>query len=203
MKNSVLPLSLINLLTQIFGCKIYSDYFEGAITLSISIPNYNGAIYVENKNLDERANGYLIESITSIIIKELSSPIEKELLYYQELLNANIHLKSVSDYLESNFKEQISLEGLSERFNLNKCYLCQLFKRHLGITLISYLNLIRLKYSMELLLNTDMPITTISYECGFGSQNYYSSIFKKYNSLSPLEYRKNYSKVLYSQGKSM
>lgn len=42
----------------------------------------------------------------------------------------------------------------------------------------------------EELLESDMTITDISYECGFSAPRYYNAAFKKYFSCTPLEYRR-------------
>ena len=49
----------------------------------------------------------------------------------------------------------------------------------------------RVKRAAELLENTDLPMQKVGEEVGFSDQNYFSRIFKKYNGVSPLNYRKN------------
>jgi transcriptional regulator GlxA family with amidase domain len=44
---------------------------------------------------------------------------------------------------------------------------------------------------MELLLSTDKSVTEIAYEVGFGGHSYYDRIFRRFNGLSPQEFRQN------------
>ena len=64
-----------------------------------------------------------------------------------------------------------------------------MFKKETGHTFINYLNNYKIEKSKELLKNTNMSLLDISLEVGFNNQSYYSTIFKKYTNMTPLEYR--------------
>ena len=72
---------------------------------------------------------------------------------------------------------------------INKCYFCYMFKKETGQTFINYLNNYKIEKSKNLLENTNMTLLDISLEVGFNNQSYYSTIFKKYTNMTPLEYR--------------
>ena len=64
-----------------------------------------------------------------------------------------------------------------------------MFKKETGQTFINYLNNYKKEKSKNLLENTNMTLLDISLEVGFNNQSYYSTIFKKYTNMTPLEYR--------------
>ena len=64
-----------------------------------------------------------------------------------------------------------------------------MFKMETGQTFINYLNNYKIEKSKNLLENTNMTLLDISLEVGFNNQSYYSTIFKKYTNMTPLEYR--------------
>ena len=64
-----------------------------------------------------------------------------------------------------------------------------MFKKETGQTFINYLNNYKIEKSKNLLKNTNMTLLDISLEVGFNNQSYYSTIFKKYTNMTPLEYR--------------
>jgi len=64
-----------------------------------------------------------------------------------------------------------------------------MFKKETGQTFINYLNNYKIEKSKNLLENTNMTLLDISLEVGFNNQSYYSTIFKKYTNMTPLEYR--------------
>ena len=75
----------------------------------------------------------------------------------------------------------------------NKTYahLCRLIKKYYNKTMSEYINDIRLNYAVNLLIQTNMSITDIAYECGFSSQNWFNSCFKQKYKISPHAMRTN------------
>lgn len=98
------------------------------------------------------------------------------------------------EYIEENYANSITMDDICAEFNINKCYFCCLFKNKTGTTFINYLNNYRIEKSKELLINTTLPLLDISMSVGFNNQSYYSTIFKKFVDMTPLEYRYNFSK---------
>ena len=52
----------------------------------------------------------------------------------------------------------------------------------------------RMLRAEQLLLQTDTPIGKIPELVGLDSKEYFSRVFKRYNDVTPSEYRKTYSK---------
>ena len=48
----------------------------------------------------------------------------------------------------------------------------------------------RIRKAVNLLIETDLTLAEIAYECGFSSQSYFSYAFKKKMGLTPREYAK-------------
>ena len=58
-----------------------------------------------------------------------------------------------------------------------------------GKNFIEYLTEIRLKNARELLQNSQLSIKEICVQSGYGDPNYFSRIFKKYEGVTPSEFR--------------
>lgn len=97
---------------------------------------------------------------------------------------------SIRRYIDSNFKENISLDLLAELTHMNKYYMVHLFSREYGISPINYLISRRIKESKFLLGETDHSLSQISLMLGFSSPSYFSQSFRKLEGMSPMEYRK-------------
>lgn len=67
-----------------------------------------------------------------------------------------------------------------------------IFKACTGQTPVEYLNSIRINMAKDYLINTDIPISQISYLVGFSEQNYFSRAFKKSTGMSPRSFRMNW-----------
>lgn len=126
-------------------------------------------------------------NIVSILIQNINNGIQKK--------NNNDLITDITEYIEVNYKDIITLEQITKEFLISKEYLCRLIKKNLGISVITYLNIIKIKHADELLTNTDMSITEISFECGFNSSTYFGRIFKKIIGVTPSKYRKQSSNL--------
>jgi len=100
----------------------------------------------------------------------------------------------VLEFIETNFQRDILLDDLAVISSFNPCYVSQLFKKKIGITLTEYVSRIRIKKSKELLINSDMAMSDIAFAVGFKDQNYFSRIFKETEECTPSEYRSKLSK---------
>ncbi len=100
-------------------------------------------------------------------------------------------ISDISEYVNIHFKELSALEQIADEFLISKEHLCRIFKNKFGISIITYLNTVKIKYSCQLLTSTDMNITDISIECGFNTANYFCRIFKRIIGCTPKEYKRN------------
>lgn len=96
------------------------------------------------------------------------------------------------EFIEKNINSRLTVKSLCREFNVSKNALYEKFRSAFGSTVNDYIISKRLEKGKTLLLNTDMPISRIAEECGFGSYTYFSKLFKCENGLSPISYRKNH-----------
>lgn len=95
------------------------------------------------------------------------------------------------EYIKENYANYISIDELCAELNINKCYFCSMFKKETGFTFINYLNSYKIEKSKELLKNTNLSLLDIAIAVGFNNQSYYSTVFKKITSKTPIEFREN------------
>lgn len=95
-------------------------------------------------------------------------------------------------YIHSNYQDELNLDSLADFMHLNKNYICQLFKKEVGMTYIAYLNQYRVEQSKILLRNSDKQLAEISEDVGYTDPTYFSRIFKKLTEISPNKYRQTY-----------
>jgi AraC-like DNA-binding protein len=84
--------------------------------------------------------------------------------------------------------------ALSQRASFTGTYFHKLFKSSTGKTLREYVEDMRIKEAIRLMISTDMTLTQIAYECGFSSQAYFNYAFKRKMSSPPREYIKSLHK---------
>lgn len=98
-------------------------------------------------------------------------------------------MKDILTYIRQYYGENISLEDLSKKADLNPKYLCQLFKKLTGKTPIDYLIYYRVECACEQLIFTENSITEIALSCGFNDISYFIKKFSQLKDLTPLKYR--------------
>lgn len=93
-------------------------------------------------------------------------------------------------YINRNFRSDISLDRLADEALLSKNYFCSQFKKIFGINVIDYINTVRISYAENMLKSTDIPITNICFNSGFGSYPVFYRMFKKHTGYTPSQFRK-------------
>lgn len=96
----------------------------------------------------------------------------------------------VKSFLDEHYSEKLSLESVASQFFIDKHYLARLFKEQYGVTLVTYLQQVRITHAKRMLRFTDKSIEEIGLECGIGELNYFSRVFKKLEGVSPSEFRR-------------
>lgn len=95
---------------------------------------------------------------------------------------------NILDYLDENINTLISIDLLSSIFCYDKFYIMKRFKKELGISIVNYINAIKIYNSLKY-FKSDDSILKISLESGFNSLEYYSEMFKKIIGVSPMTYK--------------
>ena len=103
-------------------------------------------------------------------------------------------LMPVLNYIDDHFHEDFSMTVLAELAGVSSQHLCRIFKETMHMRPTEYLTYRRLGEAKNLLRHTDTPIAEIGVKCGFPDAGYFSTVFKRYEGMSPAEFRKNVSK---------
>lgn len=138
----------------------------------------------------EKQNGYelICQNIMEILMVRLGRRVAFSSSAGERYASKECAL--VRRYIDSHFKENITLSQLSDLVHINKYYLVHTFSREYGVSPISYLISRRLQESKYLLSRTNHSLSQISHMLGFSSPSYFSQSFRRAEKMSPLEYRK-------------
>ena len=92
-------------------------------------------------------------------------------------------------YIETHFKENITLDTLVNVTHVNKFHLAHTFRKEFGISPISYMLSLRIAESKHLLRTTDYSLSYIALASGFSSPSYFSQRFHQTEGMTPAQYR--------------
>lgn len=111
-------------------------------------------------------------------------------LLFQHTLNefSPIVQRAVS-YIQEHYAQQISIKEYCAMCKMSTPYFGHLFKTETGMFFNNYLNQCRMCAAITLLNETDLKINAVAEKCGFSSNSYFISCFKKQTGLSPIKFR--------------
>ena len=113
----------------------------------------------------------------------------------QEPNVSNALINQIIRIINENYSSRIMIQEFAKKYNLNPNYLSSLFKSVCGQSFTSYVTELRLKKAKELLKDDSLSLYEISDKVGYDDYFHFSKIFKKYNGLSPGNYRKKVSET--------
>lgn len=97
--------------------------------------------------------------------------------------------KQLLGYIQQHYQEDVSLDDLASHVGLHPNYVCTVFKKNIGQSYLACLHKERLKATKKLLLETDYTVEQIANMVGYNSASQLARVFRKYESVSPSEFR--------------
>ena len=110
----------------------------------------------------------------------------------QNINDSYDRIDRVLDYLHMNYEKTVGLNELSELAAMSQSGLHRLFKKHVGVTVSSYIINLRIGEACARLAASDVAISVISQDVGYQSQANFNRHFLRLRSMTPRAYRKKY-----------
>ncbi|MEN5376496.1 AraC family transcriptional regulator [Sphingobacterium kitahiroshimense] len=141
---------------------------------------------------------YLLRSL-AMISKETDPLCIERIEFNQDEPIGISRISLICNYIKENFKKELSLEDVANYANLTPQAFCRYFKKHCGVTFVSYLNRIRIKEVCNHLNEGDLEsVSFIAYNCGFNSITNFNRVFKQVRGCNPKEYTDNYKNTVFT-----
>ena len=125
---------------------------------------------------------YIKNLLNSLIIDNLENKNKN---------NYSSYIIHAIEYIHKNYHKDIAIDDVCKFLGLNKSYFCSLYKKETNLTFCNFLNMFRVEMSKKFLANKNYSIMDVSLSVGYNNHNYYSTLFKKLNNVTPLEFRKS------------
>jgi len=182
-------LQLIKKLFQQSGCGV-SFYGETGAEVKKLLLNL----------VNEKSNFRMLIGLLEILHRMASSD-EYVLLDQHRIIGERSNtererINPVFAYLVENFRKHVSLDKAASIANMTPNAFCKYFKKVTRKTFMETIIEYRLNYAIQQLVQTDKPISEISFESGFGDVSHFYKMFKAKMNLSPLNYRKRFMRNL-------
>jgi AraC-like DNA-binding protein len=95
-------------------------------------------------------------------------------------------------FMKQHYNKDIKLEELASMAFLSRNYFCSCFKECTGVTVLEYIQELRINEACSLLKSNDRKIVDIAECVGYKDIKFFNKIFKKIIGKSPSEYRNLY-----------
>lgn len=99
-------------------------------------------------------------------------------------------LSQIFTIIKENYNRKLSISMIAAECGLTPEYLSRFFTKYIGVTLLNYINAVRLENAHRDLVNTDLSILEIALKNGFPNEKSFSRVFKSVYRISPSQYRR-------------
>ncbi len=144
------------------------------------------------------------ETFARSVIAEMKIPedpmVGKQLLldFYSDILEScsspfpqksESLVQTTQDFVQHNYASNLGLEQIADQMGVSVKYISRVFKQRTGKNLTDFIGEIRIQKAKELLTQTDQKVGDIAAAVGIENRTTFLRVFKKYEGISPIEYR--------------
>jgi AraC-like DNA-binding protein len=147
-------------------------------------------IIKENQDRNNYKDELIALKIVELLI--LSERLFEEELLLQTNIPAVDIIKRFIDLLEANFAKERSVSFYAAQLNVHPNHLNSLIKKHTGLTAKESIQNRLLLETKYLLHSTRLSIKEISNQVGFNDPNYFTVFFRRFENMSPGNYRSSF-----------
>ena len=162
------------------------EVFEGINNNMIWLVKFIDVSYIRSLNMHEVTSLDELRDIYISCIKNLQTQIIY--LYFDKSYGSLIN--KISIFVLYNVENEIDLSTVASHVHMNKNYLCEIFKKKTGISLLNYMTKAKMERAKKMLRENENRSYEIADKLGYKDPEYFSKLFKKYSGISPTEYRK-------------
>lgn len=155
---------------------------------------------VQNQHKSDCQKLSLLYTLLDCVIENYSCEIEWRKM---DSVEDNIRVQKIMQYVNRNFQRSINLSDLAEKMYVSASTISRSFKKYTGIYFVDYVNQVRVRYAVQLLIESKDNITQIALDSGFSSPSVFNRVFRSTYGVSPTEYRNRLKKekAVYSEEK--
>ncbi len=162
-----------------------------------------GLPYEESFSIND---SYILEVDESRDVGTIETLVRQAKLQYAELVRALAHGRQKNSIIEEcknlifeRMHSRIIVRELADELHVSLEYLSALFKKTEGICIRDYIMKQKIQLAENLLTYSEYSLEQIGLYLGFSSQSHFGAVFKKYEGISPKQYRSKYAKKDFSK----
>lgn len=152
----------------------YLDEYYGPVLRELrKIISYHGGAGFNDRYKSISHWFLLVGLLTEFVLKKLEEK-DNESTYIE-----NIYAEKAIRYINSHYKENLTVDEIAQSLGISKGYLHRIFKKTQNTGVLEYINRHRISVIIELILNTNISLQEAAYNAGIEDPSYASRLFKK------------------------
>jgi len=167
------------------------DAASSILYMAISLlPNGEQELSELYKDVPEGYRSLYQQSSVSMVVKWLDAFCAKLCTLFDEKRKdyKNRIVLDVKNYVLENIGTKLSLNEVAANFGISPSYLSQLFSKYNDTGFNEFITIAKINSAKTMLKEENMKIYEVAEALGFGSEFYFSKVFKKIEGISPSEY---------------
>lgn len=101
-------------------------------------------------------------------------------------------MQKVHEYVMKHFREEIRLDEVASLVGMSSAAFCRYFKTRTNKTLSEFVSEIRIGHACKLLVEGQLSVNQIGYDCGFNTISNFNKQFKNLTHKTPVQYQREY-----------
>ncbi len=126
--------------------------------------------------------------LLQLFAEQLGSLVNQMVLRQSEAPSARI--AQVRGFIETHYREKLSLESMARRAGMSPCRFCREFKKAAGTHFTDYVSRVRVEHAKRLLLNPNYRVNEVVFEVGFRSLSHFDRVFQRIAGQSATDWRR-------------
>lgn len=172
-----------------------TDIFDGQIFHADQLMrDLIAKIIEEGRESKLYSNDLMLCYLKELIIRLIRSKKIENYVRHADVIAKNAVENDIialaKSYVEKNLFSPVNVSQIARSIPVSDSYLSSLFKRNMGVSLVSYINKQKLEKAKDLIREGALSFTQIAQSLGYGSVHYFSTKFKKEYGITPTEYSK-------------
>lgn len=157
----------------------------------VAIIKHDLYLYYQHSQIEDEYRNLQLKSDMFLILHDLLKYCshDKNTVHGLPRIPTLHKLAKVIDYINQHSSEKIMLDEIAQAGHLSTGYLSRTFSKQMGMSVMEYVNYIRLKRAYEMITNTDKNIAVISDLTGFSNPKSFSKLFLQVYKQTPGKYR--------------
>lgn len=153
---------------------IFEDYTEYTSNVFKEIAK---AITLEKNASNMRVTGLVMLFFSQMLLQVQPSDLD--------IKSSEVYVNKTLEYIENNYWRKFSMDELAKHININRTYLCKLFKNYTGISPSQYIVKLKMERATEFLKNQGLKISDVARSVGYDDLFTFSKAYKRVMGISP------------------